>query len=58
MPLTRNSNRYTLLGYLVWAAGKWYLRRRLPSRRKLTLGALGVAGALAGTAALARRARA
>jgi hypothetical protein len=37
-------NGYKLLGYVVWRAGKWYLRRRLPSRR---------AAARAGAAALA-----
>jgi hypothetical protein len=49
-------NGYKLLGYVVWRAGKWYLRRRLPSRR-LALGAgLGLLAAGAGAAALARRA--
>jgi hypothetical protein len=47
-------NGYKLLGYVVWRAGKWYLRRRLPSR--LTLAAAG-AGALAGIAALVLLAR-
>jgi hypothetical protein len=26
-------NGYRFLGYVAWRAGKWYLRRRLPSRR-------------------------
>jgi hypothetical protein len=41
-------NLYTLLGYVVWRAGKWYLRRRLPSRRRLAVSMLGAgAGAVA-----------
>jgi hypothetical protein len=36
-------NGYKLLGYVVWRAGKWFLRRLLPSRR---------AAARAGAAAL------
>ena len=31
---------YRLLGYVVWRAGKWYLRRRLPSRRQAVAGGL------------------
>jgi hypothetical protein len=31
---------YRLLGYVVWRAGKWYLRRRLPSRRRAAAGVL------------------
>ena len=39
---------YRLLGYVVWRAGKWYLRRRLPSRHALAGAALAlVAGATA-----------
>jgi hypothetical protein len=50
-----NGNGYKLLGYVVWRGGKWYLRRHLPSPRKVTL-AVG-AGVSAGLAAavLARR---
>ena len=32
-----NSGGYQLLGWAVWRGGKWYVRRRLPSRRKLVL---------------------
>jgi hypothetical protein len=48
-------NGYKLLGYAVWHAGRWYLRRRLPSRRMLAISGAGVV--LAGTAAvvIARR---
>jgi hypothetical protein len=42
-------NGYKLLGYVVWRAGKWYLRRRLPSRRAV---AVAGAAALTGTAAV------
>ncbi|HEV3046730.1 MAG TPA: hypothetical protein VGY13_05155 [Solirubrobacteraceae bacterium] len=50
-----HSNRYRLLGYAVWHGGRWYLRRRLPSRRKLVLGASGALLASAGALALAKR---
>jgi hypothetical protein len=49
---------YRLLGYVVWRAGKWYLRRRLPSRRVAAVAALGLIGAAAGAAVLVRRASA
>jgi hypothetical protein len=43
-------NGYKLLGYVVWRARKWFLRRLLPSRRA----AAGAgSAALAGAAALA-----
>jgi hypothetical protein len=48
-------NGYKLLGYVVWRAGKWYLRRRLPRRRLAAGGALALLAAGAGVAALARR---
>jgi len=48
---------YRLLGYVVWRAGKWYLRRRLPSRRVAAAGALALTGAVA-AAVLLRRAAA
>jgi hypothetical protein len=51
-----NGNRYKILGYVVWHGGKWYLRRRLPSRRGVALSAAGLLGLLAGGAVLARRA--
>jgi hypothetical protein len=38
---------YRLLGFAVWRAGKWYLRRRLPSRRVVLAGALAGCGLLA-----------
>jgi len=50
-----NGNRYTLLGYVVWHGGKWYLRRRLPAPRKLLLSGLGTAATLTGGAILAKR---
>jgi hypothetical protein len=50
-----NGTGYKLLGLAVWRGGKWYLRKRAPSRRKLlALGAGGVS-ALAGATVLARR---
>jgi len=50
-----SANRYTIIGYAVWHGGKWYLRRRLPSARKLLLAGLGTLGAAGAAAALARR---
>jgi hypothetical protein len=51
-----SATRYKLLGFAVWRGGKWYLRRRLPSQRKLLLGAAGGLSALAAAGVLARRA--
>ncbi len=48
-------NRYGLLGYVVWQGGKWYLRRRLPSKRKLALAGAGALGVLTAAAVLAKR---
>jgi hypothetical protein len=44
-----NRNGYRLLGFVVWQGAKWYVRRRVPVRRIVVLGALGlgVAGASA-----------
>ncbi len=42
------SNGYRLLGFAVWQGGKWYLRRRLPSPRRIL-----VAGLVAGLGATA-----
>jgi hypothetical protein len=50
-----NGNRYRILGYVVWRGAKWYLRRRLPSRRELALGGLAAAVTLTGAAVAARR---
>ncbi|HKH78442.1 MAG TPA: hypothetical protein VK272_11345 [Solirubrobacteraceae bacterium] len=50
-----NGSGYRLLGYLVWHGGKWYLRRRLPSKRRLALGGLAAATSLIAVAVLARR---
>jgi hypothetical protein len=51
-------NGYRLLGYVVWRGAKWYLRRRLPSRRVAVATALGLLGAGAAAAVLLRRATA
>jgi hypothetical protein len=48
-------NRYTLLGHLAWQGGKWYLRKRLPSARKLALGGAGGLAAVLVAAVLAKR---
>ena len=50
-----NGTGYKLLGLVVWRGGKWYLRRRLPSTRKLVLvGAGGVTVAVGGAVLLRR----
>jgi hypothetical protein len=52
-----NGNGYKLLGYAVWRGGKWYLRRRQPSARTLTISGLAVgAGLTAAGLAVRRRA--
>ena len=48
-------NGYRLLGYVVWRAGKWYLRRRLPSRPALAGGALALVAGGAVSIVLIRR---
>jgi shikimate 5-dehydrogenase len=50
-----NGTGYKLLGLAVWRGGKWYLRKRAPTRRKLVLVGAGGATAAAGAAVLARR---
>ncbi len=46
---------YKILGYLVWHAGKWYVRERLPSARMTAAGALLTVAGIAGAALIARR---
>jgi hypothetical protein len=46
---------YRVIGYAVWHGGKWYLRRRLPSVRVLSVGAATVASMAAAAVLLARR---
>jgi hypothetical protein len=52
---TVNGTGYKLLGFAVWRGGKWYLRKRGPSRRKLVLAGAGGVTAAAGAAVLVRR---
>ncbi|HEV3283549.1 MAG TPA: hypothetical protein VG010_05040 [Solirubrobacteraceae bacterium] len=47
---------YKLVGFVLWRAGKWYLRKRLSDARPLAVRGLAVAGLLAVAAVLARRA--
>ena len=52
-----SSKGYTVLGYVVWHGGKWYLRRRLPPARKIAVSALAAGAGLAVAAvAIAKRA--
>ena len=50
-----SSNGYRLLGFAVWQGGKWYVRRRLPSPRRVLLAGLLAGAAVSALAALARR---
>jgi len=50
-----SGNGYKLLGYVVWHGGKWYLRRRLPSGRKIALTAAAGVSAAVAAAVIARR---
>ena len=51
-----DGNGYKLLGYAVWRAGKWYLRRRLPSARTLAFSAVAAGVGLTVTVVVAKRA--
>jgi hypothetical protein len=46
---------YRLLGYAVWHGAKWYLGKRLPSRRALALSGAAGLGAIGATVAVGRR---
>ena len=46
---------YRLLGYAVWRGAKWYVGKRLPSRRSLALSGAAALGALGVTVAVGRR---
>jgi hypothetical protein len=50
-----SGNGYRLLGYVVWRGGKWYLRQRLPSPRKIVARTLVGAAGAAALAVAARR---
>jgi hypothetical protein len=51
-----SANGYRLLGFVVWQGGKWYLRRRLPSTRRVVVSGLVLCAAVGGAVVLARRA--
>ncbi len=53
--MARNGNRYGILGYVVWQGSKWYLRRRLPSKRKLALSGGGALVTLTAAVVLVKR---
>ncbi|HEY2719593.1 MAG TPA: hypothetical protein VGI52_08185 [Solirubrobacteraceae bacterium] len=53
-----NGTAYKLLGLAVWRGGKWYLRKRLPSRRRLVFASACGLSALSAAVVLARRASA
>jgi hypothetical protein len=50
-----NGNGYKLLGFVVWRGGKWYARRKLPSRRRRVAGTLGMVAAAGAAALVVRR---
>jgi hypothetical protein len=49
---------YKILGFAVWHGAKWYLARKLPDRRLLAAGAVGLGVAVAGAVAAGQRRRA
>jgi hypothetical protein len=51
-----SSNGYRVLGFAVWQGGKWYLRRRLPSPRRVLLAGLAAGLGATALAAIAKRA--
>jgi hypothetical protein len=51
-----NGNGYKLLGFIVWRGARWYVRKRLPSARRLALLAVGGLAAAAAAGAIAKRA--
>jgi hypothetical protein len=51
-----SANGYRFLGFVVWQGGKWYLRRRLPSTRRVAVSGLVLCAAVGGAVVLARRA--
>jgi hypothetical protein len=50
-----NSNAYRLLGLAVWKGTKWYVRRRLPSRRTLALAGITAGAGIAAARAIGGR---
>lgn len=50
-----NGNRYKLVGFVVWQGGRWYLRKRIRSARRLAVGGAAVAGTLTAAALAAKR---
>lgn len=50
-------NGYKLLGFLVWRGGKWYVRRRVQTLRRIGVAALGGLTLAAGATRMARRYR-
>ncbi len=52
---TMNGNAYKLLGHFVWRAGKWYLRRRLPSAPMLAAGTVALLTGGVAAVLIARR---
>ncbi|HEY4917168.1 MAG TPA: hypothetical protein VIH92_09670 [Solirubrobacteraceae bacterium] len=50
-----NGTRYKLVGFVVWQGGKWYLRKRVRSARKLAIGGVAVASTLTAAALAAKR---
>jgi hypothetical protein len=41
-----SANGYRVLGFVVWQGGRWYLRRRVPSRRTILARGLLVGAAI------------
>jgi hypothetical protein len=50
-----NGTRYKIVGFVVWQGGKWYLRKRARSARKLLVGGVIAASTLTAAALAAKR---
>jgi hypothetical protein len=53
VPVNRHTTK--LVGFLLWRGAKWYMRRRLPSTRKMASAGLAGLSVLVVVALLARR---
>jgi len=50
-----NANGYKLFRYVAWQGGKWYLRRKLPSRRTVAVAGLAAFSLLLAATLIGRR---
>jgi hypothetical protein len=50
-----SATAYRILGYAVWRGGKWYLRQRVRTARRIALSTVGAGLALGAAAMIVRR---